>query len=163
MLKTAIDMNSPVAIRYPRGSGIGIEIQNHYKNIDTTAEILKQGKDVLIIAAGPLVYEALAAADELEKKNISVCVLNPRFIKPLDEKTILNLARKTKKIITIEENTLEGGFGSAVLELLEKNNIRSNIKRMGIPDSFIEHGATSILKEQVGLTKKHIIQAIKGM
>jgi 1-deoxy-D-xylulose-5-phosphate synthase len=163
MLKTAIDMNSPVAIRYPRGSGIGIEIQNHYKNIETTAEILKQGKDVLIIAAGPLVYEALAAADELEKKNISVCVLNPRFIKPLDEKTILNLARKTKKIITIEENTLEGGFGSAVLELLEKNNIRSNIKRMGIPDSFIEHGATSILKEQVGLTKKHIIQAIKGM
>jgi len=158
MLRTALDLDSPVAIRYPRGSGIGIGVENPLEQIQISSEILKEGKDVLILAVGPLVYEALEAAKELEKKRISACVLNARFIKPLDEKTIINLAKKIKKIITIEENTIKGGFGSAILELLEKNNIKANVKRIGLPDKFIEHGPMDTLKKQVGLTKRNIVK-----
>ena len=163
MLRTALDLNSPVAIRYPRGSGVGIGIENPLETIEVKSEILKPGKDVLILAVGPIVYEALEAAEDLEKKKISVCVVNARFIKPLDEKTIITLAKKIKKIITIEENTIEGGFGSAVLELLGRNNIKCNVKRIGIPDKFIEHGPIEILKQQIGLTKKNIIKTAMSM
>ncbi len=162
MLKTALDLNSPVAIRYPRGSGVGIGIENPLETIQTgNSEILKQGKDILILAVGPIVYQALEAAKEL--KNISVCVVNSRFIKPLDQKTIIELTRKIKKIITIEENTAEGGFGSAVLELLEKKNIEANVKRMAIPDKFIEHGSQEELRKNLGLTKENIIKVIKEL
>jgi len=164
MLRTAIDMEKPVAIRYPRGSGIGIGIENPLETIQIPkAEIMKQGKDILIIAIGPIVYQALQAAKDLEKKNLSVCVVNARSIKPLDEKTIINLAKKIKKIITIEENTTEGGFGSAILELLEKNNIKAKVKRIAIPDRFIEHGPQQQLRKDIGLTKNNIIKAIKEL
>jgi 1-deoxy-D-xylulose-5-phosphate synthase len=162
MFKTALDLNSPVAIRYPRGSGVGVSIQNPFETIEIgKAEILKDGKDILILAVGPLAHLALKAAKEL--KNISVCVVNSRFIKPLDQKTIIGLARKIKKIITIEENTAEGGFGSAVLELLEKKNIKADVKRMAIPDKFIEHGSQEELRKNLGLTKENIIKVIREL
>jgi len=163
MLKTALDLNSPVAIRYPRGSGTGVGIENPLETIQIgKSEILKEGKDILILAVGPLVYKALEAANELDKK-ISVCVINTRFVKPLDEKTIINLSKKIKKIITIEENTFEGGFGSAVLELLEKNNIKADIRRIAIPDKFIEQGPQEQLRKNLGLTKNNIIKVIKEL
>jgi len=183
MLKTAIDLNSPVALRYPRGEAVGAAVENPLETIQIPkAELLKQGKDILILAAGPIVYAALAAANELErlsfpkgktnlegrrklsdKKKLSCCVVNARFIKPLDEETILTLTKKIKKIITIEENTIEGGFGSAILELLEKNNIKADIKRIGIPDKFIEHGSQEQLKKDIGLTKANIIKQILAL
>ncbi len=164
MLRTAIDFNGPVAIRYPRGSGVGVGLENPLEVMEIgKSEVLKEGKDVLILAVGPLVYKALEAANELEKKKISVCVVNSRFVKPLDEKKIISLAKKIKKIITIEENTFEGGFGSAVLELLEKNNINARVKRIAIPDKFIEQGPQEQLRKDLGLTKNNIIKAVKEL
>ena len=164
MLRTAIDSDFPTAIRFPRGSGVGIGIENPLEMIEIgKAEILRKGKDVLVLGVGPIVYEALAAAKECEKNKISVCVVNSRFVKPLDEKLIVELAKKIKKIVTIEENTVEGGFGSAVLELLEKNNIKIDVKRIGIPDNFIEHGPSEQLRKNVGLTKNNIVKVIKEL
>lgn len=162
MLKTALELDCPVAIRYPRGSGVGIGIENPLEVMEVKAEILKEGKDVLVLGIGPIVYEALEAANELKKK-ISVCVVNSRFVKPLDEKRIIGLAKKIKKVVTIEENTINGGFGSAVLELLEKENIKADVRRIGIPDKFIEHGSQEQLRKDVGLTKSNIIKVIKEL
>ncbi len=162
MLKTAIELNGPVAIRYPRGAGVGIKLENPFKTIPVgECEVLKKGKDVLILAVGPIVHDALEAANEFKEN--SVCVVNARFVKPLDEKNIIGLAKRIKKIITIEENTLEGGFGSAVLELLGKNNIQADVKRMGIPDRFVEHGTQEELMKDVGLTKENIINVIREL
>jgi 1-deoxy-D-xylulose-5-phosphate synthase len=161
MLRTAIDSKFPVAIRFPRGSGVGIGIENPLEMMEIgKAEILKKGKDVLVLCVGPIVYSALEVANEVKK---SVCVVNSRFVKPLDEKLIVELAKKIKKIVTIEENTLEGGFGSAVLELLEKHGIKADVKRIGIPDKFIEHGSSEQLKKDIGLTKENIVKVIKEL
>ncbi len=161
MLKTALELNEPVALRYPRGSGIGVGMENPLEVIEIgKSEVLKEGKDVLVLGVGPIAYEALEAANELERR-ISVCVVNCRFVKPLDEKKIVSLANKIKKIITIEENTIKGGFGSAVLELLEKNNIKADVKMIGIPDKFIEHGSQEQLRKETGLSKSNIIKVIK--
>ncbi|MEA2036855.1 MAG: 1-deoxy-D-xylulose-5-phosphate synthase [Nanoarchaeota archaeon] len=164
MLKTALSLKSPVAIRFPRGVCAGVKVENPFKTIQVSkSEIVKEGKDILVIVAGPLVYGALEAAKDLDKKGNSICVINARFIKPLDEKTIIAKAKKIKKILTLEENTIEGGFGSAILELFQKNNIKANIKRMGLPDKFIEHGTQEQLLEEAGLTKEKIIDAIKEL
>ena len=164
MLKTALEIDAPVAIRYPKGCGKGVTIENPFKLIQIgEAEIIKEGRDVLVLAAGPLAYEALEAAKYLEKKGISICVVNSRFVKPLDEKTIVNLARKIKKVITVEENSIEGGFGSAVLELLEENGIKADVRRIGIPDRFIEHGSQEELRGEIGLSREGIIKVVKEM
>jgi 1-deoxy-D-xylulose-5-phosphate synthase len=161
MLRTALELNSPVALRYPRGQGVGIGIQNPLEAIAVSkAEILKEGRDILILTVGPLAYLALEAAAESKK---SICVVNARFIKPLDEKTIIELVKKIKKVITIEENTIEGGFGSAVLELLQKNNVQANIKRIALPDKFIEHGSQEELRKIAGLTKENILKTIQSL
>jgi len=160
MLKTALDLNGPVAIRYPRGGGVGVEVKNPFEDLKIgRAEVLKEGKDVLVLGVGPLVYDALDAAKELKK---SVCVVNCRFVKPLDEKKILELVKKIKKVVTVEENTIEGGFGSAVLELLERKGVKADVKRIGIPDRFIEHGDQEQLRKDIGLSKDNIMKAIKG-
>ncbi len=162
MLKSALDLHGPVALRYPRGSGVGIGVENPLENIEIgKSEIMKEGKDVLVLAVGPLVYDALEAAKELRK--INVCVVNSRFVKPLDEKLIVDLAKRIKRIVTVEENTIEGGFGSSILELLERNGIKAQVKRIGIPDRFIEHGNQEQLRKDVGLSKGNIIKAIRGL
>ena len=163
MLRTALDINGPVVLRYPRGSGVGVGISNPFENIEVgKLEVLKEGKDVLVLGVGPLVYDALDAANDLGKK-ISVCVVNCRFVKPLPEKKILELVKKIKKVVTIEENTIEGGFGSAVLELFAKNGVKADVKRIGIPDRFIEHGEQEQLRRDVGLSKINIIKSIKAI
>ncbi|AEH23495.1 1-deoxy-D-xylulose-5-phosphate synthase [Thermodesulfobacterium geofontis OPF15] len=155
MLYSALKYPGPVAIRYPRSAGEGVELDWEFKEIPLgKAELIKDGKDLTIIAIGNLVYQALKAAEDLEKENISIAVINARFIKPLDEDLILDFAKKTGKIITIEENTLIGGFGSAVCELLADRNIPVKIKRIGLPDKFIEHGDLKTLKRKYGLTSE---------
>ena len=155
MLYSALKYPGPVAIRYPRSAGEGVELDWKFKEIPLgKAELIKDGKDLTIIAIGNLVYQALKAAEDLEKENISIAVINARFIKPLDEDLILDFAKKTGKIITIEENTLIGGFGSAVCELLADRNIPVKIKRIGLPDKFIEHGDLKTLKRKYGLTSE---------
>ena len=155
MLYSVLKYPGPVAIRYPRSAGEGVELDWEFKEIPLgKAELIKDGKDLTIIAIGNLVYQALKAAEDLEKENISIAVINARFIKPLDEDLILDFAKKTGKIITVEENTLIGGFGSAVCELLADRNVPVKIKRIGLPDKFIEHGDLKTLKRKYGLTSE---------
>ncbi|MFH2027738.1 MAG: 1-deoxy-D-xylulose-5-phosphate synthase [Nanoarchaeota archaeon] len=164
MLKTAIEHDGPVALRYPRGCGMGVAIQNPYHKMKIAeSEVLMNGNRLAILALGNMVEEALAAGKELKKKGINVSVINSRFVKPLDEKLILAMAKRTKNILTVEENSLEGGFGSAVLELLEKEKVIVNVKRIGIPNKFIEHGSMDILRKKYGLNKDNIVKNVLEM
>lgn len=163
MLLTAVEYNGPIAIRYPRGSVLNVEMDAEIRKIDIgKAEILKSGNDAAIIAIGSMVYPSLKAAEFLEKNGINVAVINSRFVKPLDEKLLISIARKVKKIVTVEENSLIGGFGSAVLELLEKNRLFDiKIERMGLPDEFIKHGSRDILLKTYCLTSGDIIKKVE--
>ncbi|MBW2980310.1 1-deoxy-D-xylulose-5-phosphate synthase [Candidatus Woesearchaeota archaeon] len=164
MLKTALEIDGPVAVRYPRGTGLGVAIQNPYHPIELgKAEVMQKGKDLAILAVGSCVDMANKAAEKLGKNKINATVVNVRFVKPLDEKLILNLAKKHRKLITIEENALDGGFGSGVLELLEQYNTKATVKRIGIPDKFVEHGSMSILREKIGLTEDNIVKEAKSL
>lgn len=164
MLKTAVNYAGPSALRYPRANGISAPIEKDIMSVEIgKAEILREGEDLAIIAFGSMVYPAVRAAEELIHDGESVTVINARFAKPLDEEIILKAA-ECGKIITIEENALQGGFGSAIIELLEKKNVRNiKIRRLGIPDKFIEHGSQEILKEQISLNKRGIYQAAKEL
>jgi len=161
MLYSALKYPGSVAIRYPRSAGEGVSLDWDFKDIPLgKAELIKDGEDVVVIAVGNMVYQALKAAEELEKEGFSVAVINARFIKPLDEELIIEFAKKTKRVITVEENTLIGGFGSAVCELLLDKNVPVKIKRIGLPDKFIEHGDLKTLKIKYGLTSEHIKQSV---
>lgn len=161
MLYSALKYPGPVAIRYPRSSGEGVSLDWDFKEIPFgKAELLKDGKDLTIIAIGNMVYQALKAAQELETEGISVAVINARFIKPLDEELILSFAKKTGKILTVEENALIGGFGSAIYELIADKNVSVKLKRIGLPDKFIEHGDLKTLKVKYGLTSEYIKKSI---
>jgi len=163
MLYSAISWQKcPVAIRYPR-SAIPDVLIEEFATIDIgTWESIKRGKDVAILAVGSTVYPALEASHELEKEGIGVEVVNARFVKPLDEQTLASILKRFDKIITVEENVLSGGFGSAVLEFAEAFDIKGVvIKRMGIPDEFIEHGSRDQLLSDLGLDKDGISQTVK--
>lgn len=161
MLYTATLLNSPSSLRYPRGEVLGVKFDKNFKKLQIgKAELLKKGKDLAIIGAGPLIYQALEAAKQSKK---SIAVINARFVKPLDEKLILQIAKKTKNIITLEEGTVKGGLGSAILELLEENKIKANIKILGIPDKFIEQAKQDKQRELCGLTKENILKTINQM
>jgi 1-deoxy-D-xylulose-5-phosphate synthase len=127
-------------------------------------EILTEGSDLAIIAIGATVYPALAAAQLLEKQGISATVINARFVKPLDSEMIIQAACRTGALLTVEENALAGGFGSAVLELLEAEGITGiKIKRIGIPDHFIEHGSQAQLRKDLGLDTDGIADAARTL
>ncbi|MBA3071278.1 MAG: 1-deoxy-D-xylulose-5-phosphate synthase, partial [Nitrospirae bacterium] len=165
MLELALKHNGPSAIRYPRGkviSNFKFQISNSELEMGK-AEILKEGSDMALIAIGNAVYPALDAADRLEKEGIKASVINARFIKPLDEELILTMASKTKRIITVEENMIAGGFGSAVLEYLNSMDIPDiKIKILGIPDEFVEQGSQAILRKKYGIDEEGIYQTCKA-
>ncbi|MGB9600437.1 MAG: transketolase C-terminal domain-containing protein, partial [Myxococcota bacterium] len=120
------------------------------------------GSDVLIVTAGSMLYESIMAARLLEKENLSVTVFNSRFVKPLDKERIKRLSRFSDNIITIEENTVIGGLGSNVNQILIEDNLRNrNILNIGIPDRFIEHGPREIILNEIGLTYKKMAERIK--
>ena len=158
MLFTALAFHGPIAIRYPRGNGVGIPLDKEYKKIPIgEMEELTQGKDLLILALGSRVHPSLEAAMELEKEGYSVCVVNCRFVKPLDPR-ISEMAANTGRVLIVEENTLHGGLGGAILELFSDQGLSNLIiKRLGIPDRFIEHGTQSLLREKYGIDKKEIV------
>jgi len=153
MLKTAIYSDLPIALRYPRGAGYGVDLDNELKSIEIgKGEQLLDGNDLTIVAIGATVYPALQAADALRLKGFSVGVVNARFVKPLDAELIFNVARRTGRIMTVEENALQGGFGSAVLELLYDNNMQNvKVRRLGLPDHYIEQGSQAQLRKDVGI------------
>src|SRR5210317_1014620 len=147
MLYTAIKHNGPAAVRYPRGGGEGVDLSDNLQEIPIgKGELLREGKDILLLPVGNRVYPALEAAMGLEKVGIDAAVINPRFIKPLDSDLIIEWAQKTGKVITIEDNVRQGGFGSAVLELLSRCGL-SHVKTslLAHPDRFIEHGPQKTL------------------
>jgi len=159
MLKTAIATKGPVAVRYPRGQGVGTALDEELKMLEIgKAELLKDGSDVAIFAIGVTVYPALEASKLLSKRDgINAAVINARFAKPIDADMVLEWARKTGHIVTVEENALAGGFGSAVLETLVDNGM-SNVsaKRIGIGDFFVEHGSPLALRAKLGLDAEGI-------
>jgi len=161
MLKTALSFDCPVAIRYPRGSGSGMKLDEELASLECgKAEILKRGDDIALFALGATVYPALQAADQLEREGVSASVVNCRFVKPLDSDLICDLARKTGRIVTVEENVLAGGFGSAVLEVLQEHDIQCvKVKCLGINDVFVEHGAQNVIRRKYGLDTQGIVRS----
>ncbi len=153
MVKTALYSNRPISLRYPRGAGYGVPMDKRPVALEIgKGEILADGSDLAIIAIGVTVYPALEAAKLLAERGISATVVNARFVKPLDNDLILQVARRTGVLVTVEENALAGGFGSAVLELLESEGITGiKVKRIGIPDHFIEHGSQAQLRKNLRL------------
>ena len=165
MIKTAVDCSRPVALRYPRGRGVGMRTEGLLRSIAIgKGELLKEGEDLVILAIGSTVYPALHAADRMEGEGIRAAVINSRFLKPLDEELIFHWAKKTGKVLTVEENVLQGGFGSAILELLQEKGIFSiEVKRLGIPDLFIEHGPQSLLRAKYGIDEDGIVKSAKEL
>jgi 1-deoxy-D-xylulose-5-phosphate synthase len=161
MLKTAVYSGLPIALRYPRGVGYGIELDNELKCLKIgKSEQLLDGDDLTIVAVGATVYPALQAADALRLRGISAGVVNARFVKPLDAGLLLSVARRTGRILTVEENALQGGFGSAVLEMLYDNNLQDvKVRRLGLPDHYIEQGSQAQLRKDVGIDTEGITAA----
>ena len=165
MLKTAVECGGPASIRYPRGSGVGVPLDEVTETIEIgKAQIVREGGDLAIIAIGSTVYPSLDAAELLADENIEVTVVNSRFVKPLDKALLSEIASSFKKIVTVEENVLMGGFGSAVLELFEETGILgATVKRLGIGDAFVEQGTQTQLKKQQGIDAQGIAQAVRNM
>jgi 1-deoxy-D-xylulose-5-phosphate synthase len=165
MIKTAVECSVPVAFRYPRGKAIGVQMDLSLTSIELgKGEILREGKDVLILAIGDTVYPSLHAAERLEEAGINAAVINSRFLKPLDGGLIGKWAIQTGRVVTVEENALQGGFGSAVLEFLQEKELFSiPVKRIGIPDVFIEHGPQSLLRAKYGIDENGIFEGVKSL
>ena len=165
MLYTAIEHNGPIALRYPRGIGTGADLDEGFQKLTIgKGEILTEGSDILILAVGQSVQEALSAQELLLAQGISSTVVNCRFIKPIDKELICDLAEKIPRIITVEENVLQGGFGSAVLEALNDFGIADYcLERLGIPDIFVEHGPQQLLRSKYSLDAPAIVETAKRM
>ncbi|MDQ3088073.1 MAG: 1-deoxy-D-xylulose-5-phosphate synthase [Acidobacteriota bacterium] len=165
MLITAVEHNAPAAIRYPRGNGYGVDISEPPQVLEIgKAELLRDAAgEVAILAYGSMVYPALEAADNLGKDGIEATVINARFVKPLDAELILALAQTKRIILTVEEAYLAGGFGSAVMELLEENGLLDKVKivRLGVPDRIITHGDPKLLLAKYGLDADGIYNKVK--
>ncbi len=164
MLYSATRYGGPVALRYPRGVCTGADTGGPLKEISPgSATVLMGGTDVTILALGSMVNPAIEAARMLETSGIKAGVINARFVKPLDKELILNAAVSTGAIVTVEENALQGGFGSAVLELFEEQGVSVSVRRIGVPDEFIEHGAQAELRSRIGLDSRGIEKAVKAL
>ncbi|MBA3334778.1 MAG: 1-deoxy-D-xylulose-5-phosphate synthase, partial [Acidobacteria bacterium] len=166
MLFTAVEQSAPTAIRYPRGNGFGVNISEAPKQIEIgKAEILRDdaNSETAILAYGSMVYPSVEAAEKLAKDGFYSTVVNARFVKPLDTELILNLARAKRLIVTVEEAYLAGGFGSAVMELLEENGLLDKIKvvRMGVADEIVPHGDPKFLLAQYGLDASGIYAKVR--
>jgi 1-deoxy-D-xylulose-5-phosphate synthase len=160
MLDLAFTLNSPVAIRYPKGSGDMIPSPNGHIELGK-GQVLRDGKDIAIISIGSMAQTALETADLLKKKMIDAKVIDARFVKPLDTALLRETFKDIKKIITLEEGTGSGGFGSAILEFIETEKMTGmKVKRICLPDKFIEHGKRSELFSKYNLTPESIYNVI---
>ncbi len=164
LLFTAVDAGCPMAIRYPRGNGQGTSLQQDLQLLPIgKGEILRDGQDVAILALGSTVYPALAAAEGLAAEGIECTVANARFAKPLDTELISNLATRTKRLLTVEESAIAGGFGSAVLQLLESSGlVEVRAKCIGLPDEFVEHGPQELFRSMFDLDSEGIARRIRN-
>lgn len=161
MMRTALCHDAPVALRYPRGCGQGVPIDPEAPVMDIgKAKVLREGDDLLIIAVGRPVHDALEAARTLDEKGIRTTVVNARFVKPLDTELFLEKANAIGRVITVEEHMLAGGFGSAVLEMFCDNGVSGlSVKRIGVKDTFVEHGPQDRLRKDHGISAEAIVAA----
>jgi 1-deoxy-D-xylulose-5-phosphate synthase len=166
MLFTALNWEKgPAAIRYPRGSGVGVPLDLEFKTLPWgKGEVVKTGKKLVFIAIGRMVNQCVKAAELLSKEGIDAGIINARFAKPLDEELLLKAAADYPYVITVEENVLQGGFGSAVLQLYNRHSQLQNVsfEALGVPDRFIEHGSPSILLKECGLDPEGIAARAKS-
>ena len=165
MMRTMIEHTGPAAMRYPRGSGVGADVEREPQLLEIgKAELLRDaGSDVCIVAYGSMVHPSWQAAERLARDGIEATVVNARFVKPLDAGLLLALARTKRLIVTVEEAYLAGGFGSAVVELLEENGLQDKVRvvRMGIPDRWVTHGDAKLLLAKYGLDADGIYTRVK--
>lgn len=164
MINTAFTFDNPVAIRYPRSVGLGVPTDDELKVLEKgKAELLREGKDITLIGFGPMVYMCLQAAQELQLKGIEAGVVSLRFINPIDRDMIIQQSTISKRMVTIEDHILPGGMGSAILELLELEDIEDvTVQRIGYSD-FVEHGPISVLHKVYGLSVDRIVEAAEKM
>jgi len=164
MMATAFDHDGPCAVRYPRGTGVGAKVSSKPEKITIgEGELVRDGKDAVVITIGSRVYPAMEACMELEgTTGKEVAVFNARFVKPLPEKQLLELAQRFKKFLIIEENAKAGGFGSAILEFLNEHDLLcdTKVKCLGLPDHFIEHGTQRELRALVGIDSGGIRESL---
>ncbi|HUW64323.1 MAG TPA: 1-deoxy-D-xylulose-5-phosphate synthase [Spirochaetia bacterium] len=164
MLKTALSLDGPAVIRYPRGAGRGAAMEEAPKVLEVgRARLLQKGKDLTMVALGTMLWPALEAAALLAEDGITADVINARFVKPLDRETILARAVATGCLVTVEEHVLAGGFGSAVLEAVKDRQLNVKVLRLGIGDQFVEHGSQAVLREKYGLTGPGIADAARDL
>jgi 1-deoxy-D-xylulose-5-phosphate synthase len=167
MLKTAVTCGCPVSLRYPRGAGVGVPLDESPRSLPIgKGELLHDPPDaaLAVVAIGACVHPALAAAELLKTEGIAIRVINARFVKPLDEELLCATARKMDRIITVEENNLMGGFGSAVLELFAERGLTGvAVRRLGIPDEFTEHATQRELRRIYGIDAEGIAAAVRAM
>jgi 1-deoxy-D-xylulose-5-phosphate synthase len=165
MLLTMLTHTGPAAMRYPRGNGVGVDVEREPRLLEIgKAEILRDaGSDVAIVAYGSMAHPSLLAAESLARDGVEATVVNARFVKPLDAGLLLALARTKRLIVTVEEAYLAGGFGSAVLELLEENGLQDKVRvvSMGIPDRWVTHGDAKLLLAKYGLDADGIYTRVK--
>jgi 1-deoxy-D-xylulose-5-phosphate synthase len=165
MVYTAVQHDGPIAVRYPRGAGYGVPMDEPLHTIPLgEGEILRRGDDVAILAIGATVMPAVEAASMLAEQNIQATVMNARFVKPLDERTITELGSSFQHIVTVEENASMGGFGSAVMECLERlGQPRATVHRIGVPDRFIDHATQSQQRRELRLDATGIAEQIRSI
>ncbi len=164
MLKIALfENNGPAAIRYPKGGATNKDLASEFPMSYGKGAIVRKGKDVTLIAAGCMLFNALEAADILDAMGISAEVMNPRFLKPFDSGMIMDSVKKTRALITIEDNTATGGFGSSVLELLSIEGIQIPARVLGFPDEPICQGTRQQLFLKYGLDVHSIVEAVKEL
>jgi 1-deoxy-D-xylulose-5-phosphate synthase len=166
MLATGISCDHPSAIRYPKAKTQDVSLEGSFDILSIgKGEILREGKDCLLLAIGSMVPVAFKAAEMLAHEGIETAVINARFVKPLDKELICKMAKKTGKILTIEENVLAGGFGSAVLEMLDKEHLLKKIQiaRIGIPDVFSPSGPQEKIRSLYNLDPNGVAKVCRGL
>ena len=165
MMKTALEYNGPISVRYPRGVSLGVKMDTAPHTLPIgKGELLKDGTDVAIMAIGVSVWQAMEAAKRLSEEGVSTAVVNGRFVKPLDQELVVDVAKRVRYVVTVEEGCKMGGFGSAVLETLAEAGVSGvRTKVLGLPDWYIEQGPQDLLRERYGLTAEGIYQSVKEL
>lgn len=163
MMDLSLDMDTPVAIRYPRGNSYYLNIGEYTPIKLGSYEVLSQGKDIVILAIGSMVNHAIKAKEILLNDNINPTIVNARFLKPVDEKILKEMFSKHKTVITIEDNVITGGFGSRINKFIIDNKLNLNIVNMGLPEQYVPHGSADEIYDSIGLSPNKIAQKIKNL
>jgi len=164
MMRTALELPGPSAIRYPRGAVAGVARKPEPEIIPIgKAEVIQDGSDVAILGLGPMIGLAKELGARLERDGYSAAVINPRFVKPLDREMLDSYSRRVAAFVTFEDHVKMGGFGSAVVEALDEMGISIPVVRIGWPDRFIEHGKVDALRARYGLTMEAALAQVQPL